>query len=389
MNISDLKINGRNELSVTDSLNAPLLKISVKSDSETTIAEDNTLTITIKKSQEDEGKTYIYNLPSKLLYADNTSNEFLLEPVFEGEKVLLKAKFIKRIEDGQVLDNEVITELDSESLILYEGINYISTNYTNSLISLIYPKNTDLISLFLNTSIYGCDRKNKVLTLDDIYFKDCFTNDLGDINAEFNELKVKCLSSKSGNFRIDSMGNITCNTIIATGESTTQEINFDDIYPVGCIYLSTVNTDPSSYFGGTWERIKDKFILASGDSFSAGSVGGSVNHSHTYSHTHNVPGSTHSHTLSNAFAYLSIYAKQVFIKKKSGVGSWNDTYQMTGSSYSTSGTGSSNTTGTYLGGSTDNASISSVTTNSQSSSTTSTESNIPPYISVYVWKRTA
>lgn len=32
-------------------------------------------------------------------------------------------------------------------------------------------------------------------------------------------------------------------------------------YPVGCIYQSTVNTDPSSMFGGTWERIKGKVLV--------------------------------------------------------------------------------------------------------------------------------
>lgn len=49
---------------------------------------------------------------------------------------------------------------------------------------------------------------------------------------------------------------------------------FDKIYPVGSIYLSVNSTAPSVLFGGTWERILDRFLLASGDSYTAGATGG-------------------------------------------------------------------------------------------------------------------
>jgi microcystin-dependent protein len=38
--------------------------------------------------------------------------------------------------------------------------------------------------------------------------------------------------------------------------------------------MSSVNTDPSELFGGTWQRIKDAFILAKGDGIGAGTSGG-------------------------------------------------------------------------------------------------------------------
>lgn len=55
----------------------------------------------------------------------------------------------------------------------------------------------------------------------------------------------------------------------------------DLIHPVGSIYWSTKITSPETLFGGTWEQIKDTFILAAGDSYSAGSTGGEANHTLT------------------------------------------------------------------------------------------------------------
>ena len=52
-------------------------------------------------------------------------------------------------------------------------------------------------------------------------------------------------------------------------------------YPVGAIYISTSSTSPASLFGGTWERLKDRFLLAAGDSYTAGSTGGEATHTLT------------------------------------------------------------------------------------------------------------
>lgn len=51
----------------------------------------------------------------------------------------------------------------------------------------------------------------------------------------------------------------------------------NNYYPIGSIYMSTVeNNYPSLLFGGTWEQIKDVFLLAAGDTYTAGSTGGSA-----------------------------------------------------------------------------------------------------------------
>lgn len=65
-----------------------------------------------------------------------------------------------------------------------------------------------------------------------------------------------------------------------------------DLYPVGSLFLSTSPTSPASIFGGTWEQIKDRFLLAAGSTYSAGSTGGSATHKLTVnempSHTHSM-----------------------------------------------------------------------------------------------------
>ena len=58
-------------------------------------------------------------------------------------------------------------------------------------------------------------------------------------------------------------------------------LSLSDIYPVGSIYLSVNSTSPASLFGGVWERIKDRFLLAVGDTTTAGLTGGEANHTLT------------------------------------------------------------------------------------------------------------
>lgn len=51
-----------------------------------------------------------------------------------------------------------------------------------------------------------------------------------------------------------------------------------DAYPVGSVYMSLGAKSPAELFGGTWERLKDRFLLGAGDTYTAGSVGGSATH---------------------------------------------------------------------------------------------------------------
>lgn len=78
----------------------------------------------------------------------------------------------------------------------------------------------------------------------------------------------------------------------------------DIIYPVGSLYFSTSSISPASSVGGTWERIQDAVLAASGTSYSGAVNGYHGNKAMTInqmpSHVHmstkfdgSVPGSEH------------------------------------------------------------------------------------------------
>ena len=50
------------------------------------------------------------------------------------------------------------------------------------------------------------------------------------------------------------------------------------LYPVGSIYVSKYPTDPAELFGGSWKRIKERFIWAIGDNENPGDTGGEKTH---------------------------------------------------------------------------------------------------------------
>lgn len=50
---------------------------------------------------------------------------------------------------------------------------------------------------------------------------------------------------------------------------------FNEYYPVGAIYISVNNINPAAIFGGTWEQIKDRYLVACGDTFNIEEEGGS------------------------------------------------------------------------------------------------------------------
>lgn len=142
-----------------------------------------------------------------------------------------------------------------------------------------------------------------------------------------------------------------------------------DVYPVGSIYLSVNSTSPASLFGGTWEQLKDRFLLGAGSSYTNGSTGGSATHTLT---VNEMP--KHKH-------------REVF-----DVG--NNFIRPIAASASSAYTESTSVTdGTYkrITESFENASASSTTPFypilTMEAGGGAAHNNMPPYLVVYMWKR--
>lgn len=147
--------------------------------------------------------------------------------------------------------------------------------------------------------------------------------------------------------------------------STTDSI-FKKVYPVGSIYMSVNSTSPATLFGGTWTQLKDRFLIGTGSTYSNGATGGEATHKLTPAE---MP--SHAHIQQATEAYTSWARKQVQIVGSTSSGSKQDV-----STVATSGT--LNAAGVYA---------SAVYT--QQNGGDGAHNNMPPYLAVYMWKRTA
>lgn len=144
------------------------------------------------------------------------------------------------------------------------------------------------------------------------------------------------------------------------GDTGSTENLLDKTYPVGSIYMSVNSTSPASLFGGTWEQIKDRFLLAAGSSYSAGSTGGEATHTLT---TAEMPAHHHDEDEWLVHSYNGYTGTGVRTT------SITDEYNIFGTIHNGKTAENPSCTSTTGGGAEHN--------------------NMPPYVAVYMWKRTA
>ena len=190
------------------------------------------------------------------------------------------------------------------------------------------------------------------------------------VGAKFKELSEKLDEDKSTLQEVDQNllskindTNATITQLEALIDKKISAIN-SKIYPIGSIYISVSDTNPKDIFGGTWEQIEDTFLLSAGSKYAAGSTGGEATHTLT---TGEMPNHAHSQN-------IEVY----------GYSGWG--------SFTTSGYGvmidysSSNYHGPNK---TVNAANVTMYSDTGSNGNNQAHNNMPPYLAVYVWKRTA
>lgn len=127
-------------------------------------------------------------------------------------------------------------------------------------------------------------------------------------------------------------------------------ISVDDIYPVGSIYMSVNSTNPRNLFGGTWTQLKDRFLLGAGSTYTNGSTGGEASHTLTVSE---MP--SHSHA-----QYVTVGSGGSLAANCDYDSYSANSARKSAQNITTGDTGSGNA-----------------------------HNNMPPYLVVYMWQRTA
>lgn len=118
------------------------------------------------------------------------------------------------------------------------------------------------------------------------------------------------------------------------------------VYPVGAIYMSMSATSPATLFGGTWVQITGRFLFAANSAYKVGATGGEEKHALTINE---MP--SHDHTWCTNYC-------------------WNTGSAATAPAWGVKNATTSKGKTTATGGG-------------------AAHNNMPPYLVVYVWKRTA
>ena len=134
-----------------------------------------------------------------------------------------------------------------------------------------------------------------------------------------------------------------------------------NVWPIGSIYISVVNTNPSEYFGGTWEAFGTGKCLVGVDTSQSEfntvmKTGGEKTHKLTVnempSHNHQYEDITGNRSLNGQFGRSGYYESESYMGVTNSVIAYADAdFRMT-----------------YVGGS-------------------ESHNNLQPYITVYMWKR--
>ena len=159
------------------------------------------------------------------------------------------------------------------------------------------------------------------------------------------------------------------------------------VYPVGSIYISVNDVNPSTLFGGTWVQLTDTFLYATSTTANNGTTAptgqGEATHTLTVdempSHTHIQDSHTHGMAHTHSHDHVAV--------------GYRNSRASSGSAITTIvGRDNANRSGTYSTDTDATASSKSTTdgkvATNQNTGGGQAHNNMPPYMRVFMWKRT-
>lgn len=173
-------------------------------------------------------------------------------------------------------------------------------------------------------------------------------------------------SNDSGNREKLAPNTLVANVQMAEDGPGLLDFIRDYTHPVGSIWMTLGDQDPNQLFGGTWLRIEDTFLLAAGNEYTAGETGGEATHALT---TVELP--AHAHSTGSDEANPWYYALIKSISGRSGKLPFQ------------SGTGQ------YALGSNSGYEDVGFQANTGMAGEGLPHNNMPPFLAVNVWRRTA
>lgn len=250
---------------------------------------------------------------------------------------------VDKVTGKQLSTEDFTTEEKTKLAGLY---NYNDTEVKADISALQNGKVDKVTGKQLSTEDYTTAEKNKLAGLSNY--------DDAQVQADISALQTRATNIETKNTEQDTAIANAQSTAenalnVANGAVKTADL-LNKVYPVGAIYMSVNDTTPASFLGGTWEQLEDRFLLGCGNTYIPGLTGGEATHKLTVSempsHTHKIEGQKNDST--------------GYHHKGSQVGHAGITEGGNYWSKATTATG---------GGSAHN--------------------NMPPYLVVFMWKRTA
>lgn len=241
----------------------------------------------------------------------------------------------------------------------------------------------ELVAIYENTQ---CETATELQTEGTKRFKELLDQD--DITIDFNEaaddysvgdivgavdnvtgisvkteIKKKIVKIKDGRITVDLDTTSGASKVSHSGSFNGEQsqggsgVNLEAVFPVGSIYINAISTNPATLFGfGTWQRVEGQFLLGASSAYPAGTTGGSA---------------THKHATQGVALTVAHMPEQVWTTNRTpGSTGGLERYFNAGATYRICALDSGRNTPHDHGDTTDGSSM-------------------PPYIAVYIWRRTA